>query len=195
MYPFPTTEMHSFVFVMIGPKTEIDNGVARALAPFDEELSVESYRVHLDHPQVQMMAKHYGIEPANLNQLAKQMKDWTFQDGGIDREGLYYLSTSNPDGRWDWYEIGGRWDGYVPYSQLNAIRAGTLAKATYLKKCLPSFVLTPDGEWLEYERFYFSSDWKESQKESLDDVTWLSIVREVLSKWPNHRVVCVDIHS
>jgi len=180
---------------MIGPKTDIDIGVAQALAPFDEELVVEPYRVHLDYAEVRMMAKHYEIEPASVNQLAKQMKDWRHREGGVDREGLHSLSTCNQDGRWDWYEIGGRWDGYIPYSRQNSIKAETLAKGDYLADCLPCFVLTPDGVWLEHERFYFSNNGKESQKEALDDKTWLSIIREVLSRWPNHRVVCVDIHS
>ena len=179
---------------MIDPDTDIETGVKEALAPFDQELAVEPYREHLDHTGVRMMAKHYDIAPANLHALSKKMEDWNGQKGAVDREGLYSLSTHNPDGRWDWYEIGGRWNGHIPHARKNSMRAGTLANAPYLKSCLPYLILTPEGEWIEHERYYVSSDWKDVQKEAMDEEEWLLLVQKTLLRWPKHRVVCVDIH-
>jgi hypothetical protein len=186
--------MHYCVFVMIGPDTDIETGVAKALAPFEEALTVEPYRIHFDHSEVQWMSAYFNIPPANLHELAKRMPDWTGDPGGVDREGLYRLAAFNPDGRWDWYEIGGRWGGYIPHSRGNALKAKTLANAAYLKDCLPYFVLTPDGEWLEHERYYVAGDLESVKTEQLKDGEWLAIVRETLLRWPDHRVVCVDIH-
>lgn len=37
---------------------------------------------------------------------------YTFYEEETDR--AYTLSTYNPDSKWDWYQIGGRWRGYFP---------------------------------------------------------------------------------
>jgi hypothetical protein len=186
--------MHYCSFVMIGPDINIEDAVQEALAPFDSNATVEPYRVWMTHADVRRMAKHYRIHPAKLHDLAKQMADWTGCQGGVDWRGLYRLTADNPDGRWDWYEIGGRWDGYIPHVRGNVIRAGTLAKADYLSNCLPNFLLTPEAEWIERERYYFGDDWKHVQKEELKASQWLELVRQSLGRWPHHKVVCVDIH-
>jgi hypothetical protein len=33
-------------------------------------------------------------------------------DVGFDEEGLFLTSKGNPDGKWDWWVIGGRWQGF-----------------------------------------------------------------------------------
>ena len=51
-------------------------------------------------------------------------------------------STYNPKAKWDWYEIGGRWDGH--YGQ------GNLIPLADLREVDPSFaVVLPDGTWHE----------------------------------------------
>lgn len=195
LYFFTFSLMHYCVFVMIPADCDAETAVDESLAPFDESLEVELYRVHLHHDEVRRMAAHYGIEPASLHALAAKMPDWANREGGVDRDGLYYLSTCNPDGYWDWYEIGGRWDVYVPRSRNNTIQAGSLAASGDLGRCLPYYVLTPEGDWLEHERCYSAGDWKTFTKEALPEADWLHLVRETLGRWPDHRVVCVDIHS
>ena len=187
--------MHYCVFILIPSDNDIDGGVAEALAPFDEANDVAPYRVHLDHHRVRMMAEHYGIDPANLHELVKRMPEWTNCKGGVDRAGLYYLSTCNPDGYWDWYEIGGRWHGYIPGSRRNAIAAGKLAASPKLADRLPCYILTPDGEWIEHMRCYVSPDWKDVKIEQMKPEDWLQLVRDTLNRWDDHQVVCVDIHS
>lgn len=187
--------MHYCVFVLIPSGAEPESAVAAALEPFDEDLQVEPYRVHFDHNEVIRMAKHFKVDPANLQELAKRMPEWTDSDGGVDRNGLYYLSTCNPDGRFDWYEIGGRWDGYIPRSQHNTINAGTLARSNHLGKCLPYYVLTPDGKWIEHEHYYLEGDWRAVKKIAMKQQKWLQLVRDTLQRWPEYTAVCVDIHS
>lgn len=194
LYLFTFFIMHYCAFVLIDAVDDVESAVDSRLQSFDEGLEVEPYRVHLSHQGVRRMAEHYKIHPADLQALVEKMPEWTNRSGGVDRDGLYYLTTCNPDGRWDWYEIGGRWNRYIPGARNNVINAGTLAKSPNLPRCLPYFVLTPGGNWLERERFYFADDWKATKKEALDDEEWLRIVRDVLHRWPDCRVVCVDIH-
>lgn len=187
--------MHYCVFVLTDPRCDPEDAVEAALTPFNEQNDVEPYRVYLSHDEVVRMAARFGLVPADLHALALKMPEWTGCRGGVDREGLYYLSSCNPDGRWDWYEIGGRWDGYIPRSRNNTIIAGTLARSASLSRCLPCFLLTPEGDWLEHERFYFLNNLENSKTEKLEEQHWFRIVQEALSKWPKYRVVCVDVHS
>lgn len=54
----------------------------------------------------------------------------------MDDEGNFY-STYNPDSRWDWYSIGGRWDGFLVLKEK-----------------------TDDGEIIEVNEAYFDEiDW------------------------------------
>lgn len=186
--------MHYCTFVIIGPTGDPDALVAKALAPFDEQLEVPPYRQHLRKYEVVMMAKHYNEKPTDLHALAKHMEAWTNQPGGVDRRGLYHISTSNPDGRWDWYEIGGRWNGYIKGATRNVIGARTLLKSPHLKDSLPCYVLTPDGQWLEHERF-FPDEFPKGRFEQKSDEVWLLEVQAALERHPTSRVVCVDIHN
>ncbi|MBS0264880.1 MAG: hypothetical protein JSS02_23290 [Planctomycetes bacterium] len=189
--------MHACLYVIIpAQRTHAAAFLAvdSVLQPFDEALPVLPYRVYLDFQEVCMMAKHYQTTPADLYGLTRHMTDWTKCPGGVDRKGLYYLTTRNPDGRWDFYEIGGRWNRYMPGSRNNVIRAQTLANSPHLADSLPMCLLTPAGEWLESEHIFLSWDWKEFHHEKLAPETWYANVREQLLQYPDHQVVCVDIH-
>lgn len=109
--------MHYCAFVIIGNMGDPETLVAEALPPFDENLEVPPYRRYLDRHEVSRMAEHYGIHTRNLHALAKRMNDWRSCEGGVDRHGLYAKTTCNPEGRWDWYDIGGRWAGYIKGSR------------------------------------------------------------------------------
>jgi hypothetical protein len=81
------------------------------LAPYNEELRVAPRREHLDEDDLARMQKHYETDDPRT--LIEKMEDWNGGKGGIDAEGLYYLSNTNPNGKWDWYTVGGRWRGYL----------------------------------------------------------------------------------
>ena len=74
------------------------------------------------------------------------------------------LSTYNPESKWDWYRIGGRWDGWLTdkeeeRSSDNGFNWGddhtslkfnciSVAEAIEKEK-IPYALITPDGEWKE----------------------------------------------
>jgi hypothetical protein len=185
--------MHCIGFVMIDTETDTDIGILRALAPFDEDHEVLPYRIHLSRADVHRMAAHYGIAAADLHGLSEKMGDWTRRAGGVDAEGLYYLATHNPAGRWDWYEVGGRWDGYLHGT--NVMPAGRLSQDKCLRKHLPFFLLNPAGEWIAREQLYVVGPGVRGvQVDRMTDAAWLRRVREQLERWPEHQVVCVDVH-
>lgn len=81
----------------------------------------------------------------------KKAKDWGYE---ID-EDENLLSTYNPDSKWDWYSIGGRWDGFLHYKDTDPGFEETNEACIheldmdYLLENTPFCFVTEDGEWVE----------------------------------------------
>ncbi len=83
--------------------------------PFEED---EKW---VDEEPGEVIDDHYVLAPgraitvSQLRQLfAKHADDWSGCEMGIDAGGVFRMSTYNPDAKWDWYSIGGRWKGMIP---------------------------------------------------------------------------------
>lgn len=111
------------------------------------------------------------------------------------------LSTSNPLGRWDWYAIGGRWDGWIfgperestsgdgsggfnfdhahrmPENNARPVRNIPLDEVDGM----PFAVVTPDMQW--------------HGADGVAPGDWPSRVRELAGRYPDHIAVAVDCHS
>jgi hypothetical protein len=185
--------MHFCTFVIIPPDGDVESLVARALAPFDESLEVEPYQHYLKPYEIERMAQHYGLELTDLASLAAKMMDWTNHPGGVDEKGLYWVTSINPDGQWDWYEIGGRWHGHIPGSQRNVIHVETLLKSPHLKDRLPACLVSAAGTWSAKER-YVEDETGHGHIEAKSDEHWLEEVETLLRESRKFRVVCVDMH-
>jgi hypothetical protein len=98
---------------VVVPKEQVDrahdylNGV---LEPFNERREVEPRKEYLTPDEVDSMAKTYGT--TNHVEMVEKMEEWSGDLGGSDARGLYRLSTYNPQSKWDWWIIGGRWRGH-----------------------------------------------------------------------------------
>lgn len=197
--------MHSCVYVLIGPDTNnIEAAVARALAPFDEALPVRPYKLHFNRSASEQMAKHYGLKAGDLKSLVPKVPEWVGGVGGIDTIGLFTTKTDNPHGEWDWYEIGGRWNGYLkgraPPSaatvaeiiENNSVTVSSLRRNQKLPSRLPAAIVTPTGQWVEKDSFVTTSyEWFVAERTKRE---WLQSVRRILDAFPQHIVVCVDVH-
>lgn len=99
-----------------------------------------------------------------------------------------YQSTYNPKSKWDWWSVGGRWDGYMPNGK-NTIDIGeALASDKFIS---PFAILTPDGQWIERGSmgwFAIVSDQKETREQ------WNEKVREILGKHTGCSITVVDCH-
>lgn len=121
-----------------------------------------------------------------------------------------YLSQCNPDTRWDWWVIGGRWDGYLfgpkqqeascdkeggfnfgdehhtPENNCRPVAAIPIDDTHYV----PFAILTPENEWVEQGEMGM---WANVSNEK-DFAQWHGIVKDVLAKYPEHLAVAVDCH-
>lgn len=202
-FHFPLFEMHSCVYVIIGRTGNSETLVTEALAPFDEELTVPPYKLHIPQSGARAIAEHYHLSETDLPALAERMQDWIHCPGGVDTLGLFAMQSHNPDGRWDWYEIGGRWDGFIHGKSLKSVRhkkgdlnllgVSDLLAAPDFKDRLPHDVLTPTGEWVTRSEIVNTfSGW---YCKEYPEATWYARVLRILQTFRGHRVVSVDVHT
>lgn len=133
---------HSTVTVVIRHAESAEDAEAQLealLDPFDENKEMEPYPVWVDPDNVEQAVKFYREHPDYTgdggpekpfdeyvtegsreawNEWARQAvgaynandRDDGIYDAEADRFG--YHSTYNPDSRWDWWALGGRWHGF-----------------------------------------------------------------------------------
>jgi DNA-binding transcriptional MerR regulator len=111
------------------------------------------------------------------------------------------ISTYNPDSKWDWYRIGGRWDGWITGNEQSseggfnfgaqhetlANNAATTEQVLAAGK-IPHAIITPDGEWHERGQMGW---WANLITENED---WDSDAKAILARYPGHRLVILDAH-
>lgn len=80
------------------------NNVDELLAPYNESIEVEPYVV-MTYPQ--MVTQLEKIKNRKVTQ--EEVLDYYKSYGSGFDENNNLLSIFNPNGKWDWYQIGGRW--------------------------------------------------------------------------------------
>jgi len=128
---------HFTVIIELPASTEVENYAAeleRRLARYDEELVVEPYRDYwestdprshwsfehvYDSDAMRTVAPGVAAEDITLAQFvdaynARYNSDPSESRAQVDAESgrVYQMSVSNPDAKWDWWTIGGRWRGH-----------------------------------------------------------------------------------
>jgi hypothetical protein len=107
----------------------------------------------------------------------------------------------NPNARWDWYRIGGRWDGWItdnPRSSDNGFNFDkehesienniATTEITLAKNKIPHAIVTPDGEWHERGEM----GWFAVMTNERPD--WGDRTRDLIRKYGGHRLVILDAH-
>ena len=107
-----------------------EDELARRLAPFSEELAVKPYRDYVENVDrvkqryVEMYQKsgqldaRLAVDDVPWQRIIKitnmchseDEREWYYLDAENGRP--YRMSTYNPDSKWDWYVVGGRYHGY-----------------------------------------------------------------------------------
>jgi len=130
------------------------------------------------------------------------MKDWEDEDGIVKSGRLGRISKRNPDGRFDFYEVGGRWNGFLQLRQPRQLRrffglfpAGYATRVSSAKKSQidqqalladPPAALLFRGQWFASQIF--------AKGEALK--TWLEEFSRHFSEIPDDTTLTiVDVHS
>lgn len=133
------------------------------LAPYDENLEVDPYweeqdpkhfiqhytSVSRDHNST-MTVDYTANKGKSLKELVDEYgKEW-YKEIKFENDKLYRKTTYNPNSKWDWYQLGGRWAGFLKLK----------SKISELNKAFGD-VVEPN----------FSFGWTDEQKEEISDGT------------------------
>ena len=151
--------MSHFTVLIIGEDIE------GKLAPYDEGLEVTPY--------ISLKREELERERKEMIEEAKNPPEGTSIDYSVYKEGmslvefvrLYHeqeldkegdmLTTYNPDSKWDWYEIGGRWKGMLlgkkgiktDQARLNQLHLDQKTHNIYNNMFYTYAVITEDSTW------------------------------------------------
>lgn len=112
-----------------------------------------------------------------------------YDEDMIDEDGNLY-STYNPESKWDWYEIGGRWDGGLVTKTRKEVNEAHVADIDWDKTEIPFAFVTPDGEWHERGQM----GWCGIVSNAQETDNWEKEFKEALENYADCDVVLVDCH-
>jgi hypothetical protein len=115
-----------------------------------------------------------------------------------------YDTTSNWRAKWDWWRIGGRWDGEIKgeerYSEDNGFNFNSqhenpesnTAPTDFLleKQIIPFAIVTPDGEWHEEGEM----GWWGMVKDKKEKGNWKEEALQIYKSWEGYIAVGCDLH-
>lgn len=120
----------------------------------------------------------------------QQLAEYLEHHEHFNEEGLP-ISTNNPDSKWDWYVIGGRWNGWINDLDADTDRPQAniaLTEEAIARHKTPHALITPDGVWHERGRM----GWFGALITEVAD--WEQKARSILASYPGHRIVILDAH-
>jgi len=150
--------MHGLCLV-VGDKPD------RTLEKYADRAKADPYKQYLSEEDVRDMQEHYQVKSGDLECLVPKMQDWNQAEGGLENGRLFFWATENPNGKFDWYRIGGRFAGYLklreprparglkrllghaPTTQADQARKHEIDEEAI--KSSPPTAIVLEGEWLE----------------------------------------------
>lgn len=139
--------------------------VQQIMDPFDENLEVEEHRANFEEfedagpAETYMKALEWNDDPACTHKFEGDRSSLTevllwftgIDDWQQDEEGWYRMVTTNPQGEWDWWQIGGRWtgvwSGYDPEKDPANIESCWLCQGTGFRDDENARKWRADGTW------------------------------------------------
>lgn len=199
---------HLFVVVLVkkDASMDVEKEVSKLLEPYDEQLDAPEHEETCycvgsaaRHRAYEVMRQKFGtIDTREALEFGRGMfesdagKHLPDEDcrscGGTGKS----KSEINPNGKWDWWNFGGRWDRAIqgdfsktnPYAISHARELeGNTSTPQFLidHDIIPAAVVAPDGKWYEEE------EWREWE--------WKDTVKSILSRNLDALAVGVDCHA
>ena len=126
----------------------------------------------------------------------KEVKEWGYK---LDEE-ENLTSTYNPNSKWDWYVIGGRWDGYLILKETDDSNEHITSNQAYASEIdwdlmlnnnhIPYCFVDDNGYWNEVGQM----GWCGISYNEKDKDVWKQEFKNYISSIPDYLVTAVDFH-
>jgi hypothetical protein len=168
-----------FLTVVVVPAESHDAVAAITLlmAPYDVERSVAARKEYVPQEALDYLVEVYG--PYGLNRddadaVVAELEEDTGFVCGHDEGGTWWMTTDNPQGKWDGWRLQSLQDDSWP------------ATAALPEHLYPAAIVTPDGVWHDLGARWDMSD---EQAQALR-----ARAAELLAQYPSHCAVAVHCH-
>jgi hypothetical protein len=177
------THLSVFVLTNNGDEEEVDN----LMESYSADYKVAPYKHYPMEQELKWMEEHFGTDNPNI--LLDHIGDWCgAEEGGVEDGKLYWTATSNPDAKWDWNIIGGRWTGHWhPDDKMNITEYNAVKDTA---GC-PFAIVTPDGAWHERGEIL----WFGGARDEMSGNEWEEEVDKLIQQHPHTTIVVVDCHG
>jgi hypothetical protein len=195
---------HFLAVVLIPPGIEdIPAQVAQLIAPYYREREVEPYRSYFSDESVKAWAEKYGTG-TNLQALLERMRQTRHMWGDtyLDEKGLYYITTFNPRGMWDyWFYSGGEdmlgeqaWTECLE-RQGDGHECNSCPVVDLPPDFCPAALVTPDGIWYDLIDYGWHLVDGDTPANRVALATWRAQAREILDKHMSCLAVGIHCHG
>ena len=160
---------------------------------------IKDYKGDDEYKQILLdtLAKGPTLTPEDAWEI---VKEWGYK---IDEDDNV-LSTYNPDAKWDWYVIGGRWSDYLYLKECDEEGKRLTADYAYFDEvdwdymiemnCVPFCFVDWDGDWHEKGEM----GWFAMTKNEKDDDSWVDEFKAYIEILKNVQfqgeVTVIDFH-
>lgn len=208
---------HFYTIVLVNEDCDnIEREVANLLTLYDENMEVKPY-VDIKIEELKKEFEKAYDEALNNKESFfyekrdavlfckdyKQFADWYHGEGVYDKQGNRLISY-NPNSKWDWWEIGGRWDGIIRNNRQSSkngfnfnekhytLNNNTVKVEQLINDCqqYPFAIVAPDGEWYEKGKM----GWWACVADEKEKDLWEKQCREVFEKYKDCFAVGCDLH-
>jgi hypothetical protein len=176
--------MSHFTVLVFGSEEQVET----LLAPFDENIEMPEYcnGVVSQEDKDDFVSYYTEKQPACKNLSFEEMyeiygKSWNDNTWRKLDNVLCSFTTYNPKSKWDWYQIGGRWD--------KAIRNNSCKVKTLPDDFVPFAFVDQYGEWHEKAEMW----WWAITSNDKDEEDWKQEFHNALEKYDGF-VTLVDCH-
>lgn len=168
--------MHFTVAVIAPTEGNSEDIVEEMLAPYSEHLDVDETAVYASDAEIRRNCLFFNISRDDIPALLSFLNYGS--GSGIDEKGIWYRTTTNPQGKWDYWTVVGE------ESIQEQIARG------HLDKVACHNLVTPDGVWHEYGSDSLSSLISSPAAKQ----KWAALYRKALEENKDKRLILVDCH-
>jgi len=152
----------------------------RALATLEERHSTE-WQTHVIPLIERIRASEDALYAADPSRMVPDPACSECAGSGV------YPSTYNPDSKWDWWQVGGRWSGaFDPSEEGRDVLPLAEAESTLL----PVAIITPGVTWHEEG----AMGWFGTMRDRKVEAEWAAEVAALRSEYADHTLIVCDCH-
>lgn len=179
--------MKSFCYVILPLDTDVSNlgeVVRKQIYDYYSEKEVPPYKEYFRREYTYIEAQRLGFG-TDLEAFGKYLNEQYGEDVGIENELYYFMSTGNPDDRWDYFIVEECKKG-LEFSNDTEF---------------PYSIVTPDGKWYSQKdlgyipRLDFQNNVKVHPDNEEAYVKWNQQAKGIVSEYPDNTFVIIMVHS